>query len=103
MGFLPGCGENKTIDCPLSKAVAGWRKISKFNRMIDNINHPNASKVYNCRRIDTRGILQHVRDKSEGCAFHRGTKLCIEHYLGVVENRNYPFGEGEFFTTPCTL
>ena len=37
-GFLPGCGGNKIIDFPLSKAMGGWRNFSKFDRMIDMVN-----------------------------------------------------------------
>ena len=34
------------------------------------------------------------KNKSVKCAFHRATKLYIEHYLGGVESIPYPLGEG---------
>ena len=34
MGFLPGCDGMKIIDCPLSKAMGGWRRFSKCQKMI---------------------------------------------------------------------
>ena len=63
--------------------------------MIDNIDYPNASKVYKCERTNTCGVLQHVKDKSEHCTFHRSAKLYLEYYLGGVKDINYPFGNGE--------
>ena len=75
MGLLPGCGEKKLIDCPLSKIMGDWRKIAKFDTMIDNIDHPHASKVCKCKRANARGILQYVKDKSKECVFHIVTKI----------------------------
>ena len=57
--------ETKIIDCPLSKGMGGWRKFSKFDTMIDDIDNRNASKVCKCKRADTRGILQYLKDKLE--------------------------------------
>ena len=65
IGFLPGCGRKKIIDFPLSKAMGGCRNIVKVDMTIDKIAHPNASKAYKYKTIETRGILQHVIDTSE--------------------------------------
>ena len=56
MGFLPGCGRMVMIDCPLSKAMSGWRKFSKFEQMTEKIDHENDLKVCKYKRTDTRGI-----------------------------------------------
>ena len=60
---------------------------------MDNIDHQEVSKVCNCRRTDIRGVLQHVKDKYEECAFYRATKFYFEHYLSWVENITYHLGE----------
>ena len=89
MEFLRGCGQMRIVHCPVNTVMAGWRKIAKFGNMIDNTDHPEASEVYNCKRIDIRGILAHVRDKSEKCAFYRATKFYLEHYLNRVPDIPY--------------
>ena len=45
MGFLPGCGGMRMIDCPLSKEMGGWRQFSKFEKMTERVDHENDSKV----------------------------------------------------------
>ena len=52
------------------------------------------SKLCNCTRIYTRGILQRVRDVSKEYKFHRATKFYLEQYLGWIEHILYPLGEG---------
>ena len=75
MVVLPSCGGNKSINYPLSKAMCGWRNIPKFDTMINDIDNRNDSKVCKCKRTDNRGILQHLKVKSEQCAFRKATKL----------------------------
>ena len=65
--------------------MVGWRNITKFKSMIDNIDHPEGSKMCNCRRTDTRHIMKPVRNISEECTFYRATKLYLDHYLGGVD------------------
>ena len=62
--------------------------------MIDNNEHPEYSKVYKCKRIYSHGILLHVRDKYDHCAFYRVIKVYLEHYFSTVEDIQYCFGEG---------
>ena len=93
MGFLSGCGGNEIIDCPLFNAKGGWRYFSKCDMMIDNIDNRDVSKVCKCKRTDTHGILQHLKDKTEQCVFHKAIKLYPEYYLGGVEDINYHIGQ----------
>ena len=69
-------------------------KLGKFNRTIVSTDHPEALKVCGYRSTNTYAILQHVRDTSEKCVFHRATKVYLEYYLGWVENMAYPLEGG---------
>ena len=69
MNFLYGCGEKVISYFPLSKMMAGWRMIYKPNSMIDNNDRKEHSNVYKYKRTNSHGILAHVRDKPDKCAF----------------------------------
>ena len=96
MGFLPGWGEHIINNYPLSKAMAGWKRISKFDSMIDNNNCKEYSKVCKCKRTTSDGNLAHVRDKTDPFAFHRATKFYLDYYLSAVPDILYILGDGGF-------
>ena len=91
------------MDYPLTEAMASWRKLGKFKNEIDNIDNPEASKVCNYRRIDTRGILQHVRDNLMNVYFTDQLNSTLSTTLMVLKNIYILLVKVELVTTPCTL
>ena len=101
MGFLPGCGENKIIDCPISTAMVSWRK---FENMIDIIDHPNSSRV--CAIVEGQLLVVYcrmLRINLKNVRFMEQLNYTLSTKLVVLKTLYTFLVKVELFTTPCIL
>ena len=103
MGFSPSCSGKKIIDYPLSKVMGSCRKVARFDTMIDNIDHPNTSKVCKCKGKILVAYCSMLKMNLNNVRFIEQLNYTLITTLVVLKTLITRLVKVEVVTTPCTL